>query len=75
MSILVEDLNKASNFSLSYIYKLLRDCKVNNRYLLDIEDLRKLKKGLKVVGEQSYMLLIETNRQIDLIESNEVQNV
>lgn len=58
MEILVKDLVIASEYNLDYMFKLLRENGINNRIILNKDDLVKLKDGLEIVTHKSYMLRI-----------------
>ena len=58
MEIHIDNLVKASSYTLDYMFKLLRRNGINNRILLNEDDLKKLRDGLDIVTNKSYMLRI-----------------
>ena len=64
MEITVKELSKTSNYTLDYIFKLLRESCINSRILLNKCDLIKLRQYLKTNCNTTkrYKLYIYVNR-------------
>lgn len=58
MEVLVLDLINSCDYKLNYFHKVLREKNINNRIILDKDDLVKLRTTLKVVNRKTYVLRI-----------------
>ena len=62
MQVLVKDLVKSCEYTLSTFLKVLTLNGISNHKVLTHDDLVLLKRGVKIVGKHSYSLHIEINR-------------
>ena len=66
MELLVKDLINTSSFTLDYLFKILRELNINNRILLNNDDLIKLRRYLKTncTTDRRYKMYIYINSHL-----------
>ena len=72
MKILVKDLIQSLDYKLSYFHKILTQCNVKSRIILDEDDIRKILSCHGIKNQKSYNLYITLKNMLD---SYEVRNV
>ena len=69
MQIYVKDLVKTLDYSLTYFFKILSQCNVKSRIILDIEDLHKIYKCVQVKNKKSLDLHLKLKSLISEVEN------
>lgn len=65
MKVHIKELCAASNYSLSYFTKILRNKNIDNRIMLDQEDIFVLYDTLEIKNQKSYDLYVYLKNRFD----------